>query len=277
MQRALLPVVVPGLLVCYGIEESRDWFLPLLLRKSHEIASTVRPRGARPVALVLRDGTEIQSICMGHFDPYGYAHNLRIEKRDAEAFALGSEAFEVHGAHLAILQPRPMIDVSADDNRRWWWVPQTESSYRRFGRWIREQAAAWSEPVPTWVTPAMLERQVLGEAVMTWEDLQMLAGDELNVGLEISRRRSEPWTAALLLLLGLSLVLRSTVYGSETSYTRNIIIGIILCAGFYILRAGTFSLGESETLPPGLATWLPAIVLGMAGVYTYQRLEPHHA
>ncbi len=273
VQRALLPMLILALLAGHAVQWGRDLFLPYLLRKSHEIASTVRPRDARPIALVLRDGDMLESISMGHFDHQGYAHNLRIERRKAATFQRGEMAFDLYTARKAALQPRSLVDEDEEDARRSQWNPSPGARFRRFGRWVRGSASDWSKPVPTWVTPAMLERQVLGEAVMTWQDLELLAGEELDVRLEMWRRRSEPWAAALLLLLTLSLVLRRALRGAETSYTQNIIVGILLCGLYYVLRTGLFSLGESEWLPPLLATGLPAVLLAVPGIWLYQRLE----
>ncbi len=273
IQRALLPLLATALVIGYMIQVTRDWYLPYLLRKSHEIANMVHPRSARPIGLVRRDKKEIQSLSMGHFDTHGFAHNLRIEKRSLKAFYNNDESFEVYTARQAALQPRAMLDADPGDKRKSVWKPGAMAEHRYFGRWQLPPKEAWEDPLPTWVTPAILERQILGESVMTWEDLQLIAEEELSAQLEMNRRQAEPWAALILLVTGLAIVLRGCLKGNMVSYAHNIIVSIFLCAAYYVLRSGIFSMGEVEDLPAMLAAWLPTMIMGIPGVWLYLNME----
>jgi lipopolysaccharide export LptBFGC system permease protein LptF len=271
MQRALLPVLVPAFLIGMGIHLTRDLYLPFLVGKSHEISTTIRPRNARPLSLVVRDGKELQSISMGHFDDDGYAHNLRIEVRDLEKLQQGQDSFQAYTAHAAALRPRGMIDVPEGDTRELQWMPTASPRLVKYGRYARFETT-WEEPIPTVITPAMLERQVLGEAIMTWDDLTKLADDEIDVRLEMHRRRAAPWAGMLLSLLGIVVALKQALRGGQSDYIKNIVKAILLCAGYYILNETFVSFGQSETLGPLLAVWMPVFIIGGFGGYIYKHL-----
>lgn len=275
VQRALLPILVLAFLVGYVAESVRDAYLPFLIRRSYEISTTVRGKQTkRPIAIVLRDGDTVKSIAMGHFefkDTY-IAHNLWIETRTAANAQRAPETFRVYTARAAYLQPRTDPDRDASDPRQLQWKPigravQIENSF-----FVRGVTTPWEEPLPTLVTPAMLERKVLGDGVMKWEELERLAPHELDVRLEMQRRRSEPWACLVVTMLGISLIMRQVVRGAEPNYVKNVIIAILVCLGFYTLREAFTSLGEAG-LPPVLAAWLPVLIVGAAGIWFYRNLE----
>ena len=275
LPRSILPILAAALVVGYAIELTRDIYLPFLVRKGHAVSTEIKPADAQPLSLVLRDGDEIQSISMGHFDMHEnryVAHNLRIEVRDVKAFFEGSESFRSMTAWEAYLQPRTDVaDIAPDDNRELQWQPQANAYESTFGTWSRS-TNPWTDAVPTYVTPAMLERQVLGESVMTWADLYRLSNEELDVRMEMHRRRSEPWAYVAILLLGISLGLHLMARGDEPSYVINIVIAVLLCGLFHGLRSVMNGLGETEFLSPFFAAWLPVLLVGGAGGWVARTL-----
>lgn len=271
MQRAVLPLLAVSLLIGYAVSFSRDWVLPHLLRKSSEINTMIRPRTTKPVQLPIRDGSEMHFIAMGYYDPKaGAAYNIRIDVRDTKAFYEGQETFTSYSAAKAYLQPRTNVDGSGDE-RQLQWMPDRPGAKLTQGTFMRK-IDDWTEPLPTYITPAMLERQALGEAVMTWGDLSRLS-DDLDIQTEKQSRRSEPWVGAVLMLVGLSFVLRRNVMGQESNYVKNMVTAIMVAAVFYVTRLAFLSFGESEYIGPFLAAWMPNLLFGATGLWHFLRLE----
>ncbi len=273
MQRAMLPILVLTLLIGYAVSLSRDMVQPHLLRKASEINSIIRPRATKPLSLPIRDGDEIHFITMGHFDgKTGTAYNLRIEVRNAKDFYDGKESFIAYEAAKAYLQPRTdLVDADRDDDRELQWFPDDKSV--KLTQWAYKRTKdVWKEPIPTYITRAMLERQSLGESVMTNDDLNRLS-DDLDVQIEKQKRRSEPWVGVVWVLVGLSMVLRQTVAGQEANYVKNMVIAILIAAVIFITRFSCLSMGQDETIGPFLAAWLPNIVFGGIGIWLFLDLE----
>ncbi len=248
LQRTILPIILVTLVITSAYALTRDMYVPNLLRKSFVMNNRLRPAETIPLKIVLNDGETIQFIEMGHYDgETGQAYNLRIEVRQLEDFLAGKNIFHAYRAKKASLQP--YIDVSnPDDEHLNKWTAEDGSSIliqMNNNRIIKE----WDNSIPTLVTQAMLERQVLTEQVMTWDDLMRLYSD-LEVRLEINNRLSEPLLPIAMLLISLSIILRLTATGQPASYITNAIIGVVSCAIFFMLRSVFFSLGESSTLPP---------------------------
>ncbi len=271
VRRALLAFLIPTLLIGLLAEGGRDFYLPGLLRQTHRILTQLKPRGAQPLALVIHDGAELQSLSLGNFDEDGRAYNLRLERR-APGGGQANDNFSAYTAAVAALQPRVTVDAGDSDRHELQWMPQESGQIRQYGKYKRD-VKDWTEPLPTYVTPAMLERQSLGVAILTWADLRRLAPEESDMRLEMHRRLSEPFCSAVILLLALCFVLRSTVRGDAPSFILNVVCGLVICGLFYVIRIGLLSLGEVETLPPFLAAWLPILLGGGLGGWYYHRLE----
>lgn len=268
IQRAIVPILIPALLLGYAFELSRDWFMPALVRKNYEIASTVRSRSAQPLSIVVQDGDTRKSISIGHFDHQGYAHNLRIELRDINKYNAGDESFVAYLANRAALQPR----FTEDGGHQWKWAPQLNPRKHIVSLYSRRESE-WNDPLPTMVTPALLERQVLGETVMTWPELEKIAEDDLNAQMEMHHRRAEPWAGMILLMLGSVAVLRRIIHGATPSYIHSIVTSVLVCVGFYIFREAFISLGEIEFLSPATITWFPLIVSGGGGFLLLRKMD----
>lgn len=274
LPRAIAPILAAALVVGFLIEFSRDSYLPSLLRRGHAVATTIKPKGALPISLVLRDGDEMQAVSMGHFDQYEnryVAHNLRIEVRNISNFFGGSDEFVAYTAWEAYLQPRTDPDRDPDDKRELQWKSHKKGRVWEYSRFRRDNRE-WSDPVPTLITPAMLERQVLGEAVMSWNDLSLLAREELDARVEMHARLSNPWALTTLLFLGITLVLRISARGGQNHMIVNIVIGVALCGAFYIVRNSFRSFGELEYISPLMAGWMPVILFGGTGTWFASRL-----
>lgn len=271
LPRALLPFLLLAFAVAYAAEWGRDAFLPFFIRRSHEVRHAIKPGGARPLLLVVSDEKRnlIHAVSLGHFDQQRRAYNLRVESRRLDDFYAGRPDFEALIAPVTVLQPRIR---DADDEREWQWTPLQPGRRLRYTAYGYTEEA-WSTPAATLVTPAMLERQVLGEGVMTWSELRRLAENDLDVRLEMERRRSEPWACAALILAGMTAVLALAKRLSEPSYVHNAVVAILICAIFYVLRLSFFSLGEREALSPLAASWLPIIIAGSAAGWHFCRLE----
>lgn len=76
-----------------------------------------------------------------------------------------------------------------------------------------------------------------------------------------------PCTTIVLVLLGVPLAITPP----RVRYNRGFLFSILIIFFYYLLRALALSLGESGVLPPFLGTWLPNIVLGIAGYIFYYK------
>jgi lipopolysaccharide export system permease protein len=274
IQRAVLPHILLALLLGYGAEWTRDWYLPSLVRTSRQLENEMRGRDkAQPLGLVVEEGGRTHHVSMGHFDGET-AHNLWIEVRDRDAYYEGVEDFRVYRAHRAELRERSALAArEQDDLRSNEWTPRAKAATFRQSRYARTPAEPWRDPLPTVLSRAMLERQALGEAVMTWEDLRQLAPALREIRMEMWRRRTEPWASAVLVLLGVSLVLRIQIHGEKTGYVRAMMLAIGAALGFYVLRMASVGWGETGVLPPLVAGCLPVVLTGTLGGWAYYRLE----
>jgi lipopolysaccharide export LptBFGC system permease protein LptF len=81
-------------------------------------------------------------------------------------------------------------------------------------------------------------------------------------------RISSFFTPFILLLVGIPCLI-----GFEESIQSRfvgVLISIAVSAGFYTLLFVFNSIGESGTVPPVLAGWLPVVVIGSLGLYLFE-------
>lgn len=251
MQRAVMPLLVLALAFGFFYTLTSDLYLPALLRKSFVMNNKLRPAEIMPVKITpLRDGENLHFVEMGHYDSdSGTAYNLRVEVRNREDFFAGRNVFTEYRARRAFLQPLLDID-NPGDTRRYQWKPD-EGAQVTTQMVNNRSTRGWQEPLPTLVPPAGLERQLLTEKVMTWDDLRRF--DDLDAQLEKHRRLSEPFVSFAMLMVVIPLILGVTSSGRQPSYITNAVLAVLACGVFYVLRAGLFSWGASEYLPPLLA------------------------
>ncbi len=272
MQRAILPILALALLFGFVYSMTRNFYVPTLLRKSFVMNNQLRPADIVPLKVTpMRDGDYLYFVEMGHYDSdTGTAYNLRIEARKAEDFGAGSNRYIEYRARKATLSF--LVDVdSPDDVHERKWVPEEGGTMTTMSPSKKPKAAAWTTPLPTLVTPAMLERQVLTELVMTWNDLFRL--DDLEIRLEIQRRFAEPFSAFAVLMVALPLILWTINMGQAPSYIANAILGVVVCGMFYVVRMSFFSWGAADILPPLIAAQGANLLFVGLGSYLLYKVE----
>ena len=271
LQRTILPLLVVALIISTVFYLYSRYVRTKFTSKKLCNEQPLKTCRNDPLKIVLNDGDTIQFIEMGHYDgESGQAYNIRIEVRQLEDFLEGKNIFHAYRAKRASLQP--YIDVSnPDDEHLNKWTAEDGASIlvqMNNNRVIKK----WDNSLPTLVTQAMLERQVLTEKVMTWDDLMRLDTD-LEVRLEIHNRLSEPLLSVAMMLVSLAVILKLTSSGQEASYISNAIIGIVSCAVFFMLRSIFFSMGESSILLPVIAAQGPTLIYLILGTFLLTRVE----
>lgn len=272
MQRAVMPILVLALLFGFVYGMTRNLYVPTLLRKSFVMNNQLRPAAIVPLKVTpLTDGDTMHFVEMGHYDgDTGTAYNLRIEVRKADNFATGNKRYIEYRARKATLSF--LVDVdSPDETHERQWVPLEGGVMTVMSADNPPKSSEWKTPLPTRVTPAMLERQVLTELVMTWNDLFRL--DDLEIRLEIQRRFAEPFSALAVLIMALPLILWTINMGQAPSYITNAILGVAVCGLFYVVRMAFFSWGEAEYLPPLLAAQGANLLFIVGGGYLLYKVE----
>ncbi len=271
IQRTIMPLIVIALLFGTIYTVTRDLYVPTLLRKSFVMNNKLRPAEIIPLKITpIHDGDNLYFTEMGHYDGNtGTAYNLRIEVRKADDFFAGNNRFTVYRAKKASLQFLTNVD-NPNDPHQFKWKPEDGGQVTvQFANGRKTQP--WTAALPTLTTPAMLERQVLTEMVMTWNDL--LRFDDLEISLEIHRRLSEPLVSFAMLLVALPLIMHRTASGRPASYITNALIGLGSCGLFFILRSIFFSWGEAGYLPPVLAAQGAGLLFVGAGTYLLFNIE----
>ena len=76
-----------------------------------------------------------------------------------------------------------------------------------------------------------------------------------------------PTMSVVFALLGVPL----SMTPPRARFNRGFLFSILLIFLYYLVRALCLSLGETGTLPPIIAAWLPNIVLFSAGAYMYNK------
>lgn len=274
LARAVMPIVIVALLVGLGISLTRDYYMPGFLRTSYIMANNIRPDVATPISILIEDGDERHFVHIGFFDSNnGIAHNIRIEVRTNEDLMNWTNRFRVYETRAASLRPRVDPDSPRDDRPNQWvpeepgWVVESEPYYQ-------SPVEPWAGPLPTYITQAMLERQSLGNKVLTWSDLQRRRG-ELDMQIEIAERVSDPFSGAMILFLVFAVVLRSTVQGHQVNYVRDALLALGLFAIFHLIRMvlQSHALADPDTLSPMLASHGSAILYFVLGGFFFLRLE----
>ncbi|MFH0910881.1 MAG: LptF/LptG family permease [Planctomycetota bacterium] len=264
LRRVVAPTLATVLLLGVGIFLARDAVLPGLAREAHAISLLLDPQGSgQEVTLVLEDerGRTIRTYMMGHFDSdKEMAHNFRLEIRDVRAVAEGrANEYEL------------FTDRDPTLGDRVWRQGYDPAHYRRGAGGL---ASLPRIDIPTRVTPAMLEQEALGPAVMTSTELAALSTDT-GLQAELAQRRAAPVAGTVILLVGLALVLRRerTDPGSSVGRVMNVIYAILVCAAYYLVQHLFLGLAESARLGPNLAAWMPNALFGAWGGYHFWKLD----
>lgn len=251
--RAFLPLLLPALVIAVGFQASRDLYLPDMVREAHAINNRLKQRVSVPVSVTHPGNGEVQTAAIGWFAPDAVAHNLILETRDEERFhrgdsSRGDNEFTAYRAAAARLE-------RAEDGNHYW-VPLEKAEMHVYSRFAR-RAVPWTEPVPTGMTPAMIERQTLGDAVCSWDDLLLMRIDNPSAEFEMHWRLADPIGCCLLLLMGAGVCMWRMLRGRNANYIQSITVSMVAAAVFYILRLAGRTLWESGMLSPVEGVWFP--------------------
>lgn len=268
--RALLPLILPSLLIAVLFQAGRDAFLPYMIRNYTAIYEKLRNRSGSPVSLSIVDGAGVQTAAIGWFAPDGVAHNLILEIRDIDKFnrgdaRQGDNDFTAYRAASARLERGP--------DGRYRWVPLEKGEIHTFTRYAR-RSRPWADPLPTNMTPSMLERQTLGDAISSWRELLFLREANAGAKFELNWRLADPLACCLLVLWGTSLCMWRMLRGSGTSYVQTVMVSMLAAGSFYALRLLGRSLWESGVLGPAGGVWLPIAAAALITLPVIRRLEP---
>ena len=114
--------------------------------------------------------------------------------------------------------------------------------------------------------PKEMSLRRLGKSIQLKESKGLRPTAEL---IELHQRFSFAFAPLVLSLLGVSLVMVPTRSRASRSW------GFALCLTWLLVYYGLLSmgkaLGEREVLPPAVASWLPNIVVGLAGIRLFQK------
>ena len=268
--RSFLPLLLPALLVASTFQASRDYFLPDMVRDANAILNRLKSRVSNPTSFTHYSSHGIQTAAIGYFAPGATAHNLILEVRDPAIFqrgnpALGDNDFTAYRAAVAKLEKTPSGDYQ--------WTPVEKGEIHTYTRFSRT-SVPWTEPVPTDITPAMIERQPLGDAVSSWRDLMLMGEDSPGARFEMHWRLAEPVACLLLIMWGAGMCMARMLRGGGASYISSITLSMIAAALFYIIRLAGKSLWESGALTPVQGVWFPLAVAAVVSLPIALRMEP---
>ena len=116
---------------------------------------------------------------------------------------------------------------------------------------------------PVWKPKEMLFGQLLDTLSQSKADTKQ----ERNVLIELHRRLSVPFACVVFSFLALPLSLQ--LRGAQHSHGFALTMGVLFT--YYLLLTVGEALGKKAVLPPGIALWLPNIILGIVGVYLFER------
>lgn len=100
-------------------------------------------------------------------------------------------------------------------------------------------------------------------------DLAKELGGSVEARIEWHQRLALPFACILLCLLGMPLGVRTRRGGKSAA----VVITVALAFLYYVALVSGVGLARQESLPTGLAMWLPNLVFGIAGVFLIFRLE----
>jgi lipopolysaccharide export LptBFGC system permease protein LptF len=268
--RSFLPLLLPAFLVAGTFQACRDYFLPDMVRDSNTILNRLRSRVSIPTSFTHYSEHGIQTVAIGSFEPGGKAHNLILEIRDPAAFqrgnpALGDNDFTAYRAASARLEPAP--------GGGYQWTPEEKGAVHSYTRFSRT-SVPWTEPVPTGITPAMIERQPLGDAVSSWHDLLLMERDSPGAAFELHWRLAEPVACVLLILWGAGLCMWRMLRGRAANYIASITVSMGAAALFYLLRLTGKTLWEGGALTAVEGVWLPLAAAAVLTLPITFKLEP---
>lgn len=251
--RAFFPLIFPAFLLALLFQGTRDHYLPGMVRAADSIYNQLKSRAATPTSVTHYGRHGIQTAAIGWFSPDGIAHNLILEVRDPTIFQrgnpeMGDNDFTAFRAATAKLEETP--------DGVYQWTPLEKGEVHLYTRYSRK-SRPWTVPVPTEITPAMIERQPLGDAVSSWRDLMLMQRDNPGARFEMHWRLADPLACCLLIVWGTGMCMGRMLRGKSASFIQSISISMLAAALFYIVRLAGKSLWENGTLDPVQAVWFP--------------------
>ncbi len=268
--RSFFPLVFPALVLALAFQAGRDFFLPDMVRKSSAIYDRLKTRTSSPTSVSFIGPEGYQTAAIGWFAPDGTGHNMILEIRDPAKFQRGDARegdndFIAYRAAAAKLEKRP--------DGQYQWVPLDNAKVQTYTRFSRRETP-WTEPVPTSMTPAMIERQTLGDSVSTWRDLLLLRDDNAGARVELHWRLADPICCVILILWGTGMCMGLMLRGRSATYIQSVSVSMVAAAVFYILRLAGRTLWESGMLSPAESVWLPvaaAVVIALPIAWWMER------
>ena len=251
--RAFFPLVFPALLIAVAFQAGRDYFLPDMVRESYTILNRLRSRTSNPTSVSLIGSTGMQTAAIGWFAPDGTAYNLILEIRDPAAFQRG-DSRQGDNNFTAYRAAKARLELAPDGGYQW--APLDKAKVHTYTAFSR-RSVEWTAPVPTNMTPAMIERQTLGDAVSSWRDLLLMRADNAGAKFEMNWRLADPLACCILIMLGTGLCMGRMLRGGGANYIQSIAVSMLAAAVFYIFRLAGKSLWEAGMLTPELGVWLP--------------------
>lgn len=111
---------------------------------------------------------------------------------------------------------------------------------------------------------------LLASTLSLYDELQKPESQRLTpMAVLFHIRLTRPILGFLLVLLGLSMILRDT--------TRNVIISaggcLVLCAVFFITHYTFKMLGENDYISPSMAAWLPVLLFGPFSIVLFDSIQ----
>lgn len=112
-------------------------------------------------------------------------------------------------------------------------------------------------------------KRTLGFTEMDTGPLSRAAKDSVEARIQLHQRFALPPACIFLALIGLSLGVSSRKAGKSSAFVLSVAIAFLYWMGLISL----IGLAKQGTLPVGLALWLPNIVVGAFGLFSFARLE----
>jgi LPS export ABC transporter permease LptG/LPS export ABC transporter permease LptF len=114
------------------------------------------------------------------------------------------------------------------------------------------------------------QRSLASSAMSTSQLIHYRGPDWIEVGVELHRRFSLPLACLALALVGIPLGISTRKGGKSAGYVNAIFLAFF---GYYLSSVSLVGVAKQRTLPIPVATWLPDVVFGVAGVLFLVRME----